>query len=1839
MSRFDNQGSSLIFILSLPRSGSTLLQQILGGHSQVHTVSEPWLMLHPLYSLREQGIETEYDASLARKGLEDFLDELDEGRQVYLDAVRAYASRLYGAALSQSGKTFFLDKTPRYHLILPELRACFPKAQFVFLLRNPLAVLSSTLQAWFENDTRQLDGTSNYHDLTEGAKHLADALETFGDEAIVVRYEELVSDPQHTIDTLCRRLGISFEEDILTYGDVSATAGHHGDQTRIHEHDRVVADYRDAWFQNFQDMQRKQFAFAYLESLGTETLGHLGYDIDSIRDSLLGAEQKDSYAAADKVNAEGEVLFQAGDTQGALEKFEQALLLDEGFVLAYNNIAVLHWHLQNPEQAIVALSNGLSKQPHDRNLVMTAGQIFSALGLNTDALALVDAFLAEFPDDSEVEALRNQIVMATDMPDIDAKGAAGNKVLQTAENILDIPAIVEPIAVITSIAPSRIDVQQRAVQSWLDQGFEVMSLNVQEEIDRLTADFPGVRFIRAKRDGRKRLGRPYVYINDMLSALRQSGRQIVGVINSDIILRAGEGLNDLLSQEAMGSLLYGSRIDIDCLENSNGRYYHRGFDLFFMDRDVILDIPDNGFMLGMPWWDYWFPCLMLSKGFKVKRIENPAAFHLWHKPNYSTENSVAFGADFVDVFAGLPFMHLHDQCIEIGLGGFRYSVLSDCALYHVSRNSKTVSITAPEEKQNIVVSRGPRVTAIVSTYASGEFIGECLHDLLNQTIADEIEIIVIDAASPQNERAVVERFQRDHPNIRYHRTSERIGIYAAWNLAVKMAQGKYLISCSTNDRLREDACEILARSLDDQEDIALVYGNSFLTKVPHQTLDNAELCSMYVWPEYSYETLLDRSMVGPHPMWRRSVHETAGYFDESLVALGDQDFWLRLGEQYKMLALPDYTGLYLVSEDSLTGDTDLSHAEEDKVHAHWGWRYRYGKWFGNRLESPAPLCCHDGPEVLIIARAQGSETSAIADTLDSIAAQTYSQWKLVVVSDSACPDPLFTEHPQLSWVETGDVAECSDCIDTLLGYQSNNAYVLFMEAGERLDSLFLNSFCAELERHPGWQVLYCDDDQVASDGELHDPRFKPDFNLDLLRSSDYVGNACLFRLEGIRAAGGAGVLDDARAFDLLLRVFDAFDREAIGHLAEIYFHRSDGKHSCSTNAISQRRKALQAHLQGHGEQAMIEDGTLPGTFMLSYTARTQSRASILIVATGSSGSVGNAVYSILSRTDYPDYEVHVLLGPAVPEEAVDRLKTLQEDSTLLHFQHCSHNPSCDDFNHLVQNASGDDLVWMSEDVLVLQDTWLARLLATGQRKSVGVVGVRIINQNKTLLCAGVIPGVGSRGAGSRMQDGLHMSSEGYMGRAQLAQETGAVPGLCMLVRKSLFEQVGGFDKAFSISLYRDIDFCERIRTAGKQVIWTPHVTLMYLGDISSIDGVPESEKQADHETILLHERWLENFAREPSYNRNLSLLRNDYAVDAVMQPAWSPEVDDLPRILSFGVGSYGSWQYRVIQPLDAMQAAGKGRCIHTDLDSSQRIPLPSAVNLERLQPTVLLMHNTSHDDYIEAMEKYKRVNDAFIVFGQDDLVTALPPKNPFFKTVYRDMKKRLRRCLAVTDRLVVTTEPLAQALHGMVDDVCVVPNYLDATVWGEFGSQRRTAARPRVGWAGAQQHQGDLELLEAVVRETADEVDWVFFGMCPQALRPYVKEVCDAVPFEDYPRKLAALNLDLAVAPLEHNRFNECKSNLRILEYGMLGLPVIATDITPYQDAPVCRVINKPDAWVKAIREHIDDMDETRREGDVLRDWVRSNWLLEQHLSEWMAVLSSTTPVVGQKHPGRMKAL
>ncbi|BCA54777.1 hypothetical protein W02_19170 [Nitrospira sp. KM1] len=230
-------------------------------------------------------------------------------------------------------------------------------------------------------------------------------------------------------------------------------------------------------------------------------------------------------------------------------------------------------------------------------------------------------------------------------------------------------------------------------------------------------------------------------------------------------------------------------------------------------------------------------------------------------------------------------------------------------------------------------SEHPLISVIVSSYCAEAFMRECLSDLERQTVMGKMEIIVVDAASPEQEGSIVREFQQRHQNIIYLRMPSRIGVYAAWNVAIKLAKGRFITPFSTNDRLRSDAYEILAKTLEERPDVALVYGDTSITAQPHQSFERHDRCDLWQWPDYRYEGLLTHCGVGPHPMWRSEVHRAVGYFDETYVALGDQDFWIRLGAQHQLLHIPVVTGLYWRSPEGLSNRKEIAEPEEKRLRA------------------------------------------------------------------------------------------------------------------------------------------------------------------------------------------------------------------------------------------------------------------------------------------------------------------------------------------------------------------------------------------------------------------------------------------------------------------------------------------------------------------------------------------------------------------------------------------------------------------------------------------------------------------------------------------------------------------------------------------------------------------------------------------------------------------------------------------------------------------------------------------------------------------------------------------
>jgi glycosyltransferase involved in cell wall biosynthesis len=224
------------------------------------------------------------------------------------------------------------------------------------------------------------------------------------------------------------------------------------------------------------------------------------------------------------------------------------------------------------------------------------------------------------------------------------------------------------------------------------------------------------------------------------------------------------------------------------------------------------------------------------------------------------------------------------------------------------------------------------VSAIVSVYNCERFIKGCLDDLLSQTIADKVEIIIVNSGSQQNEESIIEECRKKHSNILYIRTS-RETLYQAWNRGIKIATGKYITNANTDDRHRKDAFEIMVNALETDSTLDVVYADDFITEKENETFDCHTFAGQVNQVEFSIETLRYRCFLGPHPMWRKTIHDRYGYFDESLQVSGDYEFWLRIAEEgCKFKHIKDYLGLYLTSPYSLEHrDPRLKLTENEQI--------------------------------------------------------------------------------------------------------------------------------------------------------------------------------------------------------------------------------------------------------------------------------------------------------------------------------------------------------------------------------------------------------------------------------------------------------------------------------------------------------------------------------------------------------------------------------------------------------------------------------------------------------------------------------------------------------------------------------------------------------------------------------------------------------------------------------------------------------------------------------------------------------------------------------------------
>jgi glycosyltransferase involved in cell wall biosynthesis/predicted SAM-dependent methyltransferase len=1156
----------------------------------------------------------------------------------------------------------------------------------------------------------------------------------------------------------------------------------------------------------------------------------------------------------------------------------------------------------------------------------------------------------------------------------------------------------------------------------------------------------------------------------------------------------------------------------------------------------------------------------------------------------------------------------------------------------------------------------PLVSVIVVTKDRPRLLMDALASIIDQTYQRWEAVVVNDAGADIGELVAS---CDPEARVRYHRHTESLGLSAARNTGIGLSRGEILCYLDDDDRMLPDHLATVVRELQRT-------GSGIVYTEAERVIETLEADRRiehrrdrpYSGISYSRERLHVTNFIPVNTFaHRRELLERTGLFDTGLSALEDWDLLLRMARETTFVRVPRVT--VEVRQRAASGDDHLTarkrkdypalfrqiygrypvdsapgleearrlqlRALDDEVSAS-GVVGTYCQWVGKHalkesdaqymaermmLEWRARPTFH-----LLLAHETGMEAS-LADIVDSLASQLYHGWGLSVVSREPAP-PGFDAIPKLEWIRLdGDLLEAVDSVVQ----QSTADWILLLEPGVRLAPEALFAIADYAQKFRAWQLVYSDEDRIGPDGERHSPLFKPDFNLDLLRSASYMGPLVWFRRELLVGIGGFREFGTATVYDAVFRALETAGESAVGHVAKVLFHRSDRHHA--TGDVSDEHqcglRVVEQHLERLGMRATVCAGLAAGTHEVEYGLERMPKVSVIVPTRDQATLLRACVDGVVGLTNYPDFELLIVDNGSTEPEALAYLEEIPVRDPRVRVLRYDEPYSFSAINNFAASqASGELLLLLNNDTEVLHEDWMTQMVRHALRPEIGAVGVRLVYPDGRIQHAGVVLGMTS--TADHPEAGTPMEEAGYMGRLQVAQNWSAVTAACLMVRKELYQSVGGLDEKDFNVLFNDVDFCLKLVTAGYRNVWTPHATLVHHASVSlKANADAAALERAQREREALQEKWGSSLAADPAFNRNLSLSSQRIVVETAVDVPWDPVFCERPRIMAFPLDAQGTGHYRVWGPLAALDRAALAQYSLLPIHGagSRGARLPSVPELQRANPNTLLIQHGYLDLFLAWLDHYRRHASTFLVFGQDDNILNVPDRNAMKKSLIADLESRVARAMSSCDRLIVTTEPLVDVYRKYISDIHVIPNALDGSRWTGLVSRRRAGRRPRVGWAGALQHLGDLEWLEPVLRELSREVDWVFMGMCPESLRPYVREFHPAVAFEGYPAKLASLDLDLALAPLELHPFNEAKSDLRILEYGVLGWPVIATDIYPYQGRPVTCIPNDPARWIAAIRERVNDLDALAVEGDRLREWVLTHRMLENNLDAWVRALFS----------------
>lgn len=573
---------------------------------------------------------------------------------------------------------------------------------------------------------------------------------------------------------------------------------------------------------------------------------------------------------------------------------------------------------------------------------------------------------------------------------------------------------------------------------------------------------------------------------------------------------------------------------------------------------------------------------------------------------------------------------------------------------------------------------------------------------------------------------------------------------------------------------------------------------------------------------------------------------------------GPKEFWVRLHERFEPEEVP-YGPWY---------DAYVPTREELEKQKKRKWKY--------------------APKISVVVPAYETPEKFLCQMIDSLLEQTYENWELCIAD--ASPGNASMEYVLREYANRDARIQWRK-LEKNLGIAENTNAAFAMATGDFVglldhDDLLapnaLYEIAAALEKEPDIDVLYTDEDKVRGDSLEHfQPHLKPDFNLDLLRSNNYICHFFVAKRSLVEQVGGfLAAFDGAQDHDFIFRCVE--QAEHIHHIPEILYHWRTHQSSTADNpdsklyAFEAGKRAVEANLERCGLKGQVSHTKDYGFYRVSYPVQGNPLVSIIIPNKDAKEDLEKCVNSILTKSTYENYEILIVENNSAGSEIFAYYKQLSKNPKirLLRWKYPFNYSAIN--NYAASKAKGEYFLFLNNDTEVITTGWIEELLGFCQRKDTGIVGAKLYYGNNTIQHAGTVIGIG--GIAGHMFVDMDRERSGYMHKASIIQDLSAVTAACMMVKRKVFEQVHGFEEKLAVA-FNDVDFCLRVRELGYLVVYNPYVELYHYESKSrGTEDSKEKVRRFQSEIEFMRCRW-ESFLKkgDPYYNKNLSLSKWNYS--------------------------------------------------------------------------------------------------------------------------------------------------------------------------------------------------------------------------------------------------------------------------------------------------------------------------------------------------------------------------